>query len=207
MSNLGGEGSLETSAHIAKKELDWCCHLHGSCSSAMQHQMIVLAYLGRQCTKFHAAEWTCWFFISLYWESYIYLDAISRWIRQRNSVKYCVNLGRSATKTQAFIRQAFGEESMSRTRVFEWHAPFRADWRKWDRWKETSRAGSTFSLTTRGLFTKNSFWQVKRVNSTNYYNLFTATAWKCSKTCPRTLSTRELAVSSRLLTVPLPRNF
>jgi hypothetical protein len=29
-------------------------------------------------------------------------------------------------ETLAMIRQAFGEESISRTRVFEWHARFRA---------------------------------------------------------------------------------
>jgi hypothetical protein len=36
---------------------DWCCHLYIS-SSAIQRYMIVLAYLGSQCTIFHAAEWT-----------------------------------------------------------------------------------------------------------------------------------------------------
>jgi hypothetical protein len=30
-------------------------------------------------------------------------------------------------ETLAVIRQAFGEESISRTRVSEWHAQFRAD--------------------------------------------------------------------------------
>jgi hypothetical protein len=36
---------------------NWCCHLYNSCNSAMQRYMIVLAYLGIQCTKFHAAGW------------------------------------------------------------------------------------------------------------------------------------------------------
>jgi hypothetical protein len=40
------------------------------------------------------------------------------------------NLGKSAKETLAKIRQSFGEENMSHTRVFEWHAWFRAD-RKW----------------------------------------------------------------------------
>jgi hypothetical protein len=31
------------------------------------------------------------------------------------------NLGKSATDSLAMIRQAFGEECMSRTRMFEWH--------------------------------------------------------------------------------------
>jgi hypothetical protein len=37
---------------------------------------------------------------------------------------------KSATETLAMIRQAFGEESMSRKRVFEWHSQFRADIKK-----------------------------------------------------------------------------
>jgi hypothetical protein len=32
---------------------DWCRHLYNSCSRAM----ILLAYLGSQCTKFHSAGW------------------------------------------------------------------------------------------------------------------------------------------------------
>jgi hypothetical protein len=47
--------------------------------------MVVLAHLGSQCTKFHAARWMCWFFMSFYLELCIWPDAISRWMQQRNS--------------------------------------------------------------------------------------------------------------------------
>jgi hypothetical protein len=46
---------------------------------------------------------------------------------RRMCIKFCANLGKSATETLAMIRQAFGEESKSRTRVFEWYARFKAD--------------------------------------------------------------------------------
>jgi hypothetical protein len=45
--------------------------------------MVVLAYLGSQCTKFHAGGW-----MSFYLWSYIWTDAISRWLRQRNRIKF-----------------------------------------------------------------------------------------------------------------------
>jgi hypothetical protein len=70
-------------------------------SSAMQRQMIVLPYLGIQCTKFHAATWTCCFFTSFHLESCIWSDAISQWIRQRYSIQVCAILGKSTTETVA----------------------------------------------------------------------------------------------------------
>jgi hypothetical protein len=110
---------------------DWCCHSYSSCSRAMQRYMIVLTYLGSQRTKFYSAGWTCWLFMSFYMESCIWPDAIFQWIRHTNSIKFWANLGKSAMKTLAMIRQVFMEESMSHTQVFEWYARLRADriWR------------------------------------------------------------------------------
>jgi hypothetical protein len=45
---------------------------------------------------------------------------------QQVCINVCANLGKSATETVAMIRLVFGEESMSHTWVFEWHARFRA---------------------------------------------------------------------------------
>jgi hypothetical protein len=46
---------------------NWCCHLYSNCSRVMERQMIVLAYLGGQCTKFHTAGWPCWFLRPFIW--------------------------------------------------------------------------------------------------------------------------------------------
>jgi hypothetical protein len=81
----------------------------------MQQQMIVLAYIGSQCTNFGAAETMCSFFCILLIESYMWPCAI-----------LCANLGKCATETFAMIRQAFREESTSCTWVFEGHAQFSA---------------------------------------------------------------------------------
>jgi hypothetical protein len=66
------------------------------------------------------------FFKSFYLESSIWLDAILRWIQKRNSIKFCANPRKSVIDTLEMIRQAFREEIISRARMFEWHARFRA---------------------------------------------------------------------------------
>jgi hypothetical protein len=83
----------------------------------------------------------------------------------------CACLGKGAAKTLAMIRQAFGGESMSLRWVSEWHAWFRADKKRWDRWRAKSRECSLFSLTSRGLLTKKFVLAIQTLNSAYYCDI------------------------------------
>ena len=45
-------------------------------------------------------------------------------IEQRINIKFCVKLEKMATETLKMLRDVYGDSSMSRTRVFEWHKQF-----------------------------------------------------------------------------------
>ena len=44
---------------------------------------------------------------------------------QQVCIKFCANLGKSATETLEMIQQGFGDQSLSSTQVLEWHARFK----------------------------------------------------------------------------------
>jgi len=46
-------------------------------------------------------------------------------LEQRLNIRFCVKLGKSGAETFQIIRRAYGNESMSRARCFEWHARFK----------------------------------------------------------------------------------
>lgn len=41
-------------------------------------------------------------------------------VEQRIYIKFCFKLGKTATETNDMIKLTFGEDAMSRARVFEW---------------------------------------------------------------------------------------
>ena len=45
-------------------------------------------------------------------------------IEQRIDIKFCVKLGKTATETLKMLRDVYGDYSLFRTRVFEWHKRF-----------------------------------------------------------------------------------
>jgi hypothetical protein len=69
---------------------------------------------------------TRYFCTSAFSASCFVLSAMDSKIEQRVCIKFRVKLGKSATETLEMLREAFGEHSLSRTAVFEWHSRFKA---------------------------------------------------------------------------------
>jgi len=61
---------------------------------------------------------------------------------QRVCIKFCANLGKSATETLTMIQQAFRDQSLSRAQVFQWHAWFKTGRTSVDDDKHTGRTSS-----------------------------------------------------------------
>jgi len=57
-------------------------------------------------------------------------------------LRRCANLGKSATETLTLIQQAFGDQSLSRVQVFQWHAQFTTGYTSVDDDKHTGRPTS-----------------------------------------------------------------
>jgi hypothetical protein len=69
---------------------------------------------------------------------------------------------KSVTETLAMFRRAFTKDSVRLRWVLEWNVLAQLGPESWDRWRAMSRVHSSFSLTSRGLFTKNLSWQDKQ---------------------------------------------
>ena len=48
-------------------------------------------------------------------------------IEQRMNIKFCIKLGKTATRILKMLSDVYGDSSISRTRVFEWHKRFVED--------------------------------------------------------------------------------
>jgi hypothetical protein len=45
-------------------------------------------------------------------------------MEQRVNIKFCVKMGKRVTETFQLINKAYGDNAVSRTRVFEWYSRF-----------------------------------------------------------------------------------
>jgi len=61
---------------------------------------------------------------------------------QRVAIQFCVNLGKSATETFKMIQQSFGDQSLGRTQVFQWHTLFKTGRTSFDDDEHTGRPTS-----------------------------------------------------------------
>ena len=64
---------------------------------------------------------------------------------QRVCIKFCANLGKSATETLEMIQQGFRDQSLSCAQVFQWHAQFKTGCTSVD---DDERTGRPTSCTT-----------------------------------------------------------
>ena len=60
-------------------------------------------------------------------------------------IKFCANLGKSDMETLEMIQQGFGDQSLSRAQVFQWHAQFKTGCTSVD---DDERTGRPTSCTT-----------------------------------------------------------
>ena len=67
---------------------------------------------------------------------------------QQVCIKFCANLGKSATETLKMIQQGFGDQSLSHTQVFQWHALFKTSRTSVDNNEHTRRPTSCTSPET-----------------------------------------------------------
>jgi hypothetical protein len=105
--------------------------------------MIVLAYVGSQCTKFQGAGWRCRFLCPFIWNHVSGL----MW--------FCDRSDRGTASNFVQISERVWR------RPWQWldKCPGK---KAWDRWKAKSRACSLFPFTSMRLFTKSSSLQAKQ---------------------------------------------
>jgi hypothetical protein len=179
MSCSGDKGPTRYGTHKGLSIISWT-------GAALSTAVVIVRYNGSSSISWESVykisrSWVEVLIIMSYSETCICPDAISLMICKRN-IRFCANLGKSATKTLTMIRHAFDQKT------------------KRDRWRIESRACLSFSLTSRGcsqrILPGRPYSQIRML-----LWCFTATAWKFAKTSPQTLATKEMAFASRQHTV------
>ena len=110
--------------------------------------MVEQACLASLLAKFHIGGMKWADFTRVYLESCTWRVAIftmDQRKEQRVCIKFCANLGKRATETLEMIQQGFGDQSLSRAQVFQWHARFKTGRTSVD---DDERTGRHTSCTT-----------------------------------------------------------
>jgi hypothetical protein len=122
--------------------------------------MIVLAYLGSQCTQFNVAGWIWWFFTSIYLELCIWSDMISR---SDKGISY--NFLQILEKVQQRPWQWLDKHSWKKAWSSTWKVKTRRAWK-------ISEMYFTFSATVRADWSFNiQFWWMLWFSPSSQFNL------------------------------------
>jgi hypothetical protein len=119
--------------------------------------------------------------MSFYLESCIYPDAISLWIRQRVRIKFRTNLRKGVLETLAMIRQALGEENITRTRKVQTHW----DWKKMRQVKSTVKNMLIIFFNIKGIVIIEFVLAGQRVNSAYYCFVLRRLHRNVQRICPK----------------------
>ena len=106
---------------LIQKFPDCCRHLHSSCVSAKHRWKVGQPCLASLRVKFHVGGMKWADFTRVYLDSCTWRVAIftmDQRKEQRVCIKFCANLGKSATETLKMIQLGFGDQSLSRAQVF-----------------------------------------------------------------------------------------
>jgi hypothetical protein len=156
--------------------------------------------------KFHVAGWMCWIFMSFYLESCILPDAISQWIRQRNS-ENATFLYRDITGDGSWI---YSYDLETEQRSSQWKSPNSPRPKKARQVKSKVKSMLKIFFGIKSTVHKEFVLKGKSRFRILLWHVM-ATVWKCAKTSPQTLATKQLAVASRQCTIShfffSPENF
>ena len=72
-------------------------------------------------------------------------------MEQRTNIKFCFKHGKSAAETVEMMRQVYGDNCLSRARIFRWYARFKSGV---ETSEDEARPGLPFSVRNEGLIAK-----------------------------------------------------
>jgi len=72
-------------------------------------------------------------------------------MEQRENIKFCFKLGKTATETVELMRQVYGDNFLSRAQIFMWYARFKSGV---ETIEDEARPGRPFSVRKEGLILK-----------------------------------------------------
>jgi hypothetical protein len=155
--------------------------------------MVVLPHSGNQCTNFHAAGRKCLLFPSFYLQPCVCPDAIWNG-SDSNSESNFVQISAKVRRRPGKWLKVFVQENTSCTQVLEWKIRNYPDRKVRDSWKAVRRMLLIF------FHQEHCSQRIRPVGPNSQFRIllwrFMATTWKCAKTSPRTLATKELVVAS-----------